>query len=286
MEITKYFSFFCLLSSAVFAGEGFDDFSYPLPNVALKAAWDATFAVDSKGGGFVGSSFFLRKEQGRLPGEYNFYFLTSGHVISKHCGSSPGICTQLQLTSGQSFNRIDGTTEKTSDRQLILDKIEVAKISDQPDLALLKIRVDVSAYFSGLQPVALHSICSPAANSKIYVIGFPGTYRRSNTKGTTDANIYLGLKRWSQGDLIGDLLAVTQSDSTPALYTAIAADSMSGNSGGPAAIANGQIIGVLDSSLGVGAFENMYVGNEAISPKKGHSLLERCSVIKTFLAAP
>lgn len=64
------------------------------------------------------------------------------------------------------------------------------------------------------------------------------------------------------------------------------ADSLSGNSGGPAATADGHVIGVLDSSLGVGALKNIYVGNESSLPKEGHSLLERCQVVKTFLAAP
>lgn len=286
MAITKYFIFLCLLSHSLFAGEGFDDRRFTLPGSALQALWDATFAVDSKGGGFVGSAFFIRKQQGRFPGEYYFYFLTSGHVINANCGPNPGTCNRIQLTSGQSFNRINGAITKTSDRQMVLDKIEISKISKQPDLALLKVTVDSSAFFSSLQPAVLHSTCSVAANSKAYVIGFPGTYHRSKTKGTNESNIFLNIKRWSQGDFLGDLLALTEGDSEPALYSALTADSLSGNSGGPAATADGQVIGVLDSSLGVGALKNIYVGNESSSPQQGHSLLERCQAVKTFLAAP
>jgi len=286
VKLTQTLFFILSFGSMVRAAEGFDDRKFVLPSTALQSAWDATFAVDSKGGGFVGSSFFYRREQSPIPGRYYFYFLTSGHVISKNCPVRSGQCNTIQLTSGLSFSRVDGSTQRTSDRFLQLDKIEIVKLSEKPDLALLRATVDSSIYFSSLQPLSLSPSCSIPMDSKIYVIGFPGTYQRSNTKCTSVANIYLSTKRWSIGVFVGQIEARGQNDSSSSIFAGTTADSLSGNSGSPAVTADGQVFGVLDSSLGTGPFENIYVGNDLSAPKKAHSLLERCEVIKTFVSTP
>lgn len=286
MKLVQILFFILLFGSVIYAAEGFDDRKYTLPTTALQSAWDATFAVDSKGGGFVGSSFFYRREQSPIPGRYYFYFLTSGHVIYKNCPVRSGRCSTIQLTAGLNFSRVDGSAQRTSDRFLQLDNIEIIKLSEKPDLALLRATVDSSVYFSSLQPVPLNPSCSLPVDSKIYVIGFPGTDQRPNANGTSPANIYLSTKRWSVGAFVGTIEARGQNDPTSSIFAGVTADSLSGNSGGPAVTADGHVFGVLDSSLGIGPFENIYIGNDLSSPKKAHSLLERCEVIKTFLSTP
>jgi hypothetical protein len=270
------FAVLIFLSVTALCEEGFDENRYKLPS-AVARVWDATYAVSPKTNGSSGSSLFIRKENGPQYGQYYFYFLTSGHVVRGNCGLFKGPCANLKLTTGTGFDQVTNQEFKTSETFRSFENVEVVKISIEPDLALLRARVDSSLFFS-LNPVAPDKNCKIKSGTTVYILGFPGVHHRINTKGTTEQNKFKILKRFSKGTVVGPESSAIYPDGSQSQWLSTTADSLPGNSGGPAVDPEGNVIGTLDGSI--------KTNDDGISYKGTHALLERCESINSFLATP
>ncbi len=280
------FIFLIFIVSMSFAGEGFFTTTYNLPG-GVRTAWASTFGITYRSSGAPASAFLVHKEVGNSAGAYGkyfFYFLTSEHVVRANNCVEKTVCSSIRISSSLGIDNINRAAITTNDLNRTFDNPEVVRISKEPDIALLKVEVDSKSFYAyDLVEIKPVPNCKIANGSAIYVIGYPGTHARPGAKGTTDADQYLNIKRWSTGFVIDQTISNLNNSGPLVHWTSTTADSLGGNSGGPAVNSNGELVGIMDSGARIGTYNSKYLGDESRQPMVPHSYLENCQAVDAFL---
>ena len=268
-----------LLPSVCFAEEGFHSSKEGLPP-AVQAAWDSTFLVAPMTKGDIGTAFVVHSER-VADGKLNLFLLTANHVIQGSCGKKLGICKNIEISDGgiNSGTLADIDFTHTTARAI---GAEVVRRSEYPDLALLKLTVANTPLWNR-KPIPLIKSCAYLAGEAVFLIGYPWAPDRTarNAKPIEDKKIVK--RRWSKGIFVGDFRGPVKADGNRKYWTGNTADSLDGNSGGPALNAQGQVIGVLDAA-GDTAHEKdgyPYLGDDFT--QKPHSFLQHCEYLDDFV---
>lgn len=273
------------ITSFAIAKEGFFNTMDQVPGYA-QLAWKATYGVFPKSFGGSGSAVLFKKVPHPSGGALNsLYFLTSSHVILGTCGLSTGPCTGIKLSSKIIQNKVTDQYSDYDPLGFTFENVEVVKITKVPDLAILKVTVDGSIFYqSSLTAIDLERKCDIRLDDRVTIIGYPGTIRRAGgVLGTTSENKFFTMKRVSTGFItsLNEIFASKYGGEYNYLFTS--ADILPGNSGGPIVNYQGKFISLAQAIPEYINGRPNYLGSDTTSPKKGHSLGEKCESIRAYL---
>jgi len=263
---------FC--SSISRANEGFFTRREQLPQGASHA-WDSTLMLSPVTRGGFGSGFVIDRQIGR-DGFDTILVLTAGHVVKSNCPEELGICANLMASRNlglQLGNKDSGGYFSTGIPELSVQGLEIVRLSFNPDLALLRARVD-STTLGDLKPIPQGNCRSLSPTTPIYLIGHPNVSLRSSIQSSDRTEI---IKRWSSGLLGSAVSGHLKGQSTLYQLYASTADSLPAHSGGPAITADGKFVGVIKSGQGDDDNNFSFVSNSA------NTFITRCEYLGAFI---
>jgi hypothetical protein len=252
----------------------------------LMKAWDSTFLFTFSAFDRLGTATAFIVDIKKAPTGYDVYFLTNYHVFENDC-SPHGRCFSAAVRRGIGWNSIKRDFIGQSQDVVLMDYIEVMKVSRNPDLALLKARLGGEESKGKtptelrLRPLPIRAQCRQMNGERIWIIGFPSTYLRDKPESMI-AQPKLTYKRWSSGLALDVRLTASRYGETQN-FLMTTADSLGGNSGGPVLDQLGRVVGVHSIGVANQASGHAYEGNETPGAERFHSGAVPCFVIQEFL---
>lgn len=280
MTLLKRFLSILFFALGAIGVQGFNHKKYDSLPGSLHGVWESTFQISPKAGGMSGSAVIVRKDMNRPKyGEATLYLLTNAHVLTSNGCLGTGLCNGIQVSSSQGGDLATGARIEMDDRNRTFSKVNVAKISNKADLALLEVVIDnADSRYNSLAAAPLESNCNNIKpGQKVYFIGYPNLTRRDSVPGFNYEMRTYTIKRWSQG-----LIAAISFDTNRGTKTATTADALPGNSGGPAINENGVVISVVSSMVAVNDGDTGFKGDDKNSLNKPHGLIETCEALQIF----
>jgi S1-C subfamily serine protease len=262
------------------ATEGFNKDMSTLP-AAVGPAGNAVFmllfkdAIDYD----WGTAFLVEKKAG-TDGSQELYFVTNAHVVRAICGGEKN-CPALSLLSDGHLEREDEFHLRLHpNRGQVFQDIEVVSLSENPDLALLKVTVP-SAEAAPFSPLKVSRTCDLKFGEALYTIGFsdPSVRTASGHLDIVAPNSIL--KRWSQGIFITEVSLETGAQ--PRILSGLTIDALPGGSGGPLIDAKGLLVGIMNKSVGSRETNYRYAGNENADEVAAQSFAVSCRSLSEFL---
>lgn len=256
-------------ANVVKAAEGFTT----VPSNNLRSAWNSVYAFYSEAASDIGTAFLIRKKD--VGDAIELYFLTNYHVVDEACDER-SCDSQLLEDIAFVFNE-EGKLSFTESSGLRFSRsIQLVKASVNPDLALLKVRLDKN--IPAPKPIDFAANCAWRKSEVVYTIGFPNTSLRTNSNRKVIQKQNVILKRQSQGlivdeEIIGARLMLTST-----------VDIVKSSSGGPLLNSQGQLVGVINQM--VKGPNNAYMGMEAPHNLLSHSYSVPCELVKEFIDGP
>lgn len=249
----------------------------------LLNAWNSTFLFTFSAFGRLSTATAFIVDVKKTQTGHDIYFLTNYHVFEGDC-SPHGRCFSATVRRGIGWNSLKRDFISQSRDVVLMDFIEVVKVSRNPDLALLKARLEGKGKTPTelrLRPLPIRDQCHQMKGERVWIIGFPATHLR-NKPGSAIERPEMTYKRWSSGialdvEITGSRYGETQS------FLTTTADSLSGNSGGPVLDQSGRVVGM--HSIGRANQESgyAYAGDETPGAERFHSGAIPCFAIHEFL---
>jgi hypothetical protein len=251
-----------------------EGFAPSTPSVAFSNAWEATFAItdgaesDPK---ISGAVLVFRQV---INGEVYLGFLTSGHTLMKLTTAKP----YLPMIISKNIKMVERL--EVIDRMLV--PVVHTAVNSEYDLGFIVVHAGLFE-MDDSRPVSWSPNCQIKRGDRMALMGFPGVFKRK----VPDQNQPIMApttvtKRVSEGRFTGEnQFGEDQTvHITPLMGTT--ADSMIGNSGGPAMNEKGQLIGILIGTMARKSTQYRYLGNDQTKNLKSHSFISNCAVTKTF----
>jgi len=265
-----------LISLGVFA-QAKEGFSSDLGNApqAVKNAWDATFTLIYSTETHVhhGTAFLIQKKV--IDNELVLLFLTVAHNIGD-CKADGKICPHLTLIQNARLTETPTKMILDTLEGLRFDTVAARRINVEglEDVAIVGASASLNDPRKIPEPLKLTDICDLNMGDRLYAVGYPSTYLRTNSKSLPIVNGDQVVKRWSQGINLGDWNY--PGISSPLLASTI--DDLEGLSGGPILDQRGLVVSLVRK--GAKAEGNAYTGSEGPFQLKYQTLGPNSSQMK------
>jgi len=200
------------------------------------------------------------------------YFLTNEHVVRSLCDRATGKC-DLELLENPKFEFVKNGAIYKGSTGLEFKNVELVKISENPDLAVLKSRLGPKS--TPPMPIKLSKNCSEVnGQEKLFSIGFSNVSERYKDSSPI-------IKRWSSGFPV-DVVGSTIFRNGIHYFLGTTVDVIHGGSGGPLLNSQGELIGVLKGTRPNPI--SIFTGNDIDGQKQFHSLAVLCQQIETMIS--
>lgn len=256
-------------ANVVKAAEGFTT----VPSNNLRSVWNSVYAFYSKAASDIGTAFLIRKKD--VGDAIELYFLTNYHVVDEACDERS--CDSELLEDIAFVINEEGKYSLKESSGLRFSKIQLVKASVNPDLALLKVKLNKN--IPAPKPIDFAANCAWKRGDVAYTIGFSNTSLRTNLNRKAIQKQNVILKRQSQGFVVGEEVT---NDGRLMLTSTV--DALKSGSGGPLLNSQGQLIGVINQVV-LDPY-NAYTGKEASNNLLSHSYSVPCEFVKEFIDGP
>lgn len=277
------FSFLIFLSSNVFALEGFKTLKDPTPQFiadAFEAVYFLDLAEANSSSTDLGTAFLIHAEVGVTSTQ--LYFVTAGHLFEDDC-TRPGVCANLYLHKNPTLNFASGGNGYTFQASVpALRNIEILKVSQNPDLALLRATIP-NGQINDPKVLIVSKSCQFNAGEKFYTIGFPAVYSRTAMNAIPISKPNTVVKRWSEGVYVETAVFMVKPSSAKHELIATTVDTLLGSSGGPYLNEKGEVVGVSSASSGDLDDKFKYPGDETPGHLHWASEAVSCKFLGPFL---
>ena len=268
------------ISSTCFSSQGFHTLDVQAPSFVRNAAEGVYFLkLDEAKSADFATAVLVKASYG--PAVSELYFLTNAHVFEEQCHQL-GRCKNLKLY--QNIELIfDFETKKIKGQgENEIDHVEIVRLSQNPDLALLRATV-LTRPSQNFHILQLATNCSLASGEQLFTIGFPGVNYRYNFASQSLPGSDTIVKRWSQGiyETTNNMAIDKISGPHEFLFTSV--DTLPGNSGGPLLNSRGEIVGISQASSAIPENGYRYTGNEELGKTDWSSVAVPCHYLRPFI---